>query len=66
MPHPYEFFHDGPGFNYRMPSINSALGCAQIEMLSYYIVEERIIVERYEEFFNCTAIQLFREPDYAH
>jgi aminotransferase in exopolysaccharide biosynthesis len=66
VPHPYEFFHDEPGFNYRMPNINAALGCAQIESLSDYIVEKRIIAERYEEFFNGTAIQFFKEPDYAH
>jgi aminotransferase in exopolysaccharide biosynthesis len=65
VPHPYEFFHDEPGFNYRMPNINAALGCAQIESLSDYIVEKRIIAERYEEFFNGTAIQFFKEPDYA-
>ena len=65
VPHPYEFFHDEPGFNYRMPNINAALGCAQIEMLSDYIVEKRIIAGRYEEFFNGTAIQFFKEPDYA-
>ena len=65
VPHPYEFFHDEPGFNYRMPNINAALGCAQIERLSDYIVEKRIIAGRYEEFFNGTAIQFFKEPDYA-
>jgi dTDP-4-amino-4,6-dideoxygalactose transaminase len=65
VPHPYEFFHDEPGFNYRMPNINAALGCAQIESLSDYIVEKRIIAGRYEEFFNGTAIQFFKEPDYA-
>ena len=65
VPHPYEFFHDEPGFNYRMPNINAALGCAQIERLSDYIVEKRIIAGRYEDFFNGTAIQFFKEPDYA-
>lgn len=65
VPHPYEFFHDEPGFNYRMPNINAALGCAQMEVLSDYIVKKRIIAECYEEFFNGTAIKFFKEPDYA-
>lgn len=65
VPHSYEFFHDEPGFNYRMPNINAALGCAQIERLSDYIIEKRIIAGRYEDFFNGTAIQFFKEPDYA-
>lgn len=65
FPHPYEFFHDEAGFNYRMPNINAALGCAQMEMLSAYIVNKRIIAGHYEEFFNGTAIQFFKEPDYA-
>ena len=65
VPHPYEFFHDEPGFNYRMPNINAALGCAQIERLSNYILQKRIIAGHYEDFFNGTAIQFFKEPDYA-
>ncbi len=65
VPHPYEFFHDEPGFNYRMPNINAALGCAQIEMLSDYIDAKRIIAGCYEEFFNETEIQFFTEPNYA-
>jgi len=33
IPHPYEFFHDEIGYNYRLPNLNAALGCAQLEQL---------------------------------
>ena len=65
VPHPYEFFHDEPGFNYRMPNINAALGCAQMERLSDYIGAKRIIARCYEDFFNGTVIQFVKEPEYA-
>ncbi|WP_347361382.1 DegT/DnrJ/EryC1/StrS family aminotransferase, partial [Vibrio vulnificus] len=41
VPHPYEFFHDEPGFNYRMPNLNAALGCAQMEVLEHYLAQKR-------------------------
>lgn len=65
VPHAYEFFHDEPGFNYRMPNLNAALGCAQMEQLEVMLANKRIIAERYEQFFSDTEFQFVKEPDYA-
>jgi aminotransferase in exopolysaccharide biosynthesis len=65
VPHPFEFFHDEPGFNYRMPNINAALGCAQIEMIDTYLSQKRELAKSYEAFFLGTAFKFVKEPDYA-
>ena len=66
VPHPYEFFHDEPGFNYRMPNLNAALGCAQIESIAQYLKQKKMIAQRYEEFFKGTDIKFVTEPEYCH
>lgn len=63
--HPYEFFHDEPGFNYRMPNLNAALGCAQMEVLEKYLIRKRDIAKQYEAFFEKSDVQFVREPEYA-
>jgi aminotransferase in exopolysaccharide biosynthesis len=65
VPHPYEFFHDQPGFNYRLPNLNAALGCAQMEALPEFLVQKRQLANRYREFFEGSSYQFFCEPDYA-
>ncbi|WP_221074096.1 LegC family aminotransferase [Agarivorans aestuarii] len=65
IPHPYEFFHDEPGFNYRMPNLNAALGCAQIETIDTFIREKRVLAEKYDELFKGTDLQFVKEPEYA-
>lgn len=65
QPHPYEFYHDEPGFNYRMPNLNAALGCAQMEQLEAMLANKRKIAERYESFFADTDYHFVKEPDYA-
>ena len=52
IPHRWEFRHDHIGYNYRMPNINAALGCAQLENLDQYIDSKRQIASEYEEFFK--------------
>ncbi|MEZ8825300.1 LegC family aminotransferase [Vibrio amylolyticus] len=66
VPHPYEFFHDEPGFNYRMPNLNAALGCAQMEVLEQYLRKKRLLAEGYKDFFNETDFKFVTEPEYAH
>lgn len=66
VPHPYEFYHDEAGFNYRMPNLNAALGCAQIEQLEAKLASKRLIAERYLEFFKHTDYRFVVEPEYAH
>ncbi|SDH74883.1 aminotransferase, LLPSF_NHT_00031 family [Vibrio xiamenensis] len=65
VPHPYEFFHDEPGFNYRMPNLNAALGCAQMEVLETYLNQKRRLAECYGNFFKGTDFKFITEPDYA-
>ena len=52
VPHAYEFKHDQVGYNYRMPNINAALACAQLEQLDHFINNKRNLAELYEGFFK--------------
>lgn len=65
VPHPYEFFHDEAGFNYRMPNLNAALGCAQMENLQNFIDNKRQLAHMYLDFFKGTDFEFVTEPDYA-
>lgn len=51
VPHRWEFRHDAIGYNYRMPNINAALGCAQLENLDKMIQSKREVATAYERFF---------------
>lgn len=63
-PHPYEFFHDEIGYNFRMPNLNAALACAQLEMLSTFLADKRVLANEYASFFKTINVK-FREelPD---
>ncbi|WP_371396508.1 LegC family aminotransferase [Fretibacter rubidus] len=50
IPHPYEFVHDEVGFNYRMPALNAALGCAQMEMLPQMQAIKATIAKQYQDY----------------
>jgi aminotransferase in exopolysaccharide biosynthesis len=65
VPHPYEFYHDEAGFNYRMPNLNAALGCAQMEVLSDYLKKKRLLASQYETFFDGSDFTFVIEPEYA-
>lgn len=60
-PHKWEYIHDETGFNYRLPNINAALGCAQMEELPKYINNKRELAKAYKDFFNDTEIDYFEE-----
>lgn len=63
VPHRWEFRHDHIGYNYRMPNINAALGCAQLEHLEEYVLNKRETAKQYAEFFkNIADIDFFVEP----
>ena len=62
-PHPYEYVHDEIGYNYRLPNINSALGCAQLEQLEGFIAIKRELAARYAEHFKGGDLQFFIEPE---
>lgn len=65
VPHAWEFYHDEPGFNYRLPNLNAALGCAQLEMLPKFLVKKRALAKQYQEFFKNTDFRFVTEPEYA-
>jgi perosamine synthetase len=63
VPHRWEFNHDMVGYNYRMPNINAALGCAQLEQLSSFLVAKRDLAERYRQAFtDIPGIRFVSEP----
>jgi perosamine synthetase len=51
-PHSYEYVHNELGYNYRMPNINSALACAQLEQLSSFLESKRNLAKEYQDFFK--------------
>ena len=55
----------GFGFNYRMPNLNAALGCAQMETLVQNLKQKRILAGLYEELFIGSDYRFVTEPDYA-
>jgi perosamine synthetase len=64
-PHPYEFVHDEIGYNYRLPNINAALGCAQMEKLPEILDSKRLIAKAYVEFFSSTDMKFVVEPKHS-
>lgn len=66
LPHKWEFKHDQVGYNYRLPNINAALACAQMEQLDSFILNKRETAKLYEEFFeNLPKVNFFKENDYS-
>lgn len=64
--HPWAFFHNETGFNYRMPNINAALGCAQLEQLDVFIERKRRLAGRYAEAFaRVKGVKVFQEQPFA-
>jgi len=63
LPHRWEFVHDELGYNYRMPNINAALGCAQLEKLPEFLKDKRKIAEGYRNFFQNAGIDFFVERE---
>src|SRR5690606_15117583 len=55
-PHPYEFFHDEIGYNFRMPNLNAALACAQLEKLEAFLADKRALASEYAAFFKDVGI----------
>ena len=61
-PHPYEYVHDEVGYNYRLPNLNAALGCAQLEQLESFIAQKRALASRYAVQLNGSDLDFFSEP----
>ena len=62
IPHPYEFVHDATGYNYRLPNLNAALGCAQMERLPEMLAVKADIARRYAALLAEGPIRLIPPP----
>jgi len=65
VPHAWKFRHDEIGYNYRMPNLNAALACAQLEQLNDILKNKRELADLYKDFFKGTAFQFVSEMDHA-
>lgn len=64
VPHRWEFNHDMIGYNYRLPNLNAALGCAQLETLDEILENKRETAKYYQEFFDkIDDIEFLTEPE---
>lgn len=52
IPHKWEFAHSEIAYNYRMPNLNAALACAQLEQLDFYLENKRETAQKYHDFFD--------------
>jgi aminotransferase in exopolysaccharide biosynthesis len=63
LPHRWNFVHDEVGYNYRLPNLNAALGCAQLEQLPGFLADKRRLFGRYQAAFaNTRGVRLVAEP----
>jgi len=56
-PHPYEYFHSESGYNFRMPNLNAALACAQLESIEVFLKDKRSLANDYKAFFDTEGIK---------
>lgn len=63
VPHDYEYIHDAVAFNYRMPNINAALGCAQLNRLGDFLFAKRVLADEYKtKFSGANSMSFIAEP----
>ncbi len=66
LPHSWAFLHDEVGYNYRLPELNAALGCAQIEQLPRFLAAKRELAERYRQRLDgVSGVRFFAEGPFA-
>lgn len=65
VPHSWEFVHDEIGYNYRMPNLNAALACAQLEQLNDILISKRKLANKYIEFCVLQKLTFAQEIEYA-
>lgn len=61
IPHKWEYVHDVIGYNYRMPNLNAALACAQLEQLPEFLTNKRELASEYKSFFEKSEIRFVTE-----
>jgi len=63
VPHRWAYEHDEIGYNYRMPNINAALGCAQLQKVPVFIEQKRQLTKKYmQSVSELDGVTLFNEP----
>lgn len=62
VPHKFEYVHDEIAYNYRMPNLNAALLCAQLENLNTFLKNKKELAKEYEKFFTSTNVNFIKEP----
>lgn len=62
VPHPWEYTHDEIGYNYRMPNLNAAMACAQLEKLYDFVIKKRVLASEYISFGSKNDIKFVEEP----
>lgn len=60
--HAWEFYHDQVAYNYRLPNLNAALACAQLEQLNKILENKRQLAKNYEDFFASREEHFVKEP----
>ena len=63
IPHKWEYTHDKLGYNFRLPNINSALACAQLEQLDNIKNSKKKIFNQYKDFFKDSEINFVDIPN---
>ncbi len=62
VPHKWDFVHDHIGYNYRLPNLNAAMACAQLEQIETFIADKREIASLYKDFFEGSQYKFVEEP----
>ena len=63
LPHRWDYVHDEVGYNFRMPNLNAALGCAQLEQLPEFLASKRRLFERYQvALADIDEVHLMEQP----
>ena len=66
LPHAWDYVHDEIGYNYRMPNLNAAVGCAQLEQLPALLAAKRELFQRYRRAFaEVAGVSLMAEPQHC-
>jgi aminotransferase in exopolysaccharide biosynthesis len=62
VPHKWDFVHDHIGYNYRLPNLNAAMACAQLEQIETFIADKREVASLYKGFFEGSQFKFVEEP----
>ena len=60
--HKWEYDHDNVGYNFRMPNINAAIGCAQLENIEKILHNKSLLHFEYQYLFSEIGIELVKPP----